>query len=154
MIEIEIPKDITKYEAKIAGVATIRQVVCVGIAGILGTAIKFGINDRYNIGELGTVLILIAAIIPCSFLIKPYGMKMEEFLLSVMTTYVLAPTKRKYRVKNRFEQEFNKMLNREKKIIALYDKNHNIKHNVVRNDPKDKPAKKVFKGKPEFTGYI
>lgn len=154
MIEIELPKDITRYEAKIAGVATMRTVVCVGIGGSLAALVKFGICDKFGLTDIQTPLMLLTVIIPCSFMIHPYGMKMEEFLASVVTTYFLAPQKRKYKTENTIESEFKQIVKREKRLISVYDKNHNIKHNIVRNDPKDKPQKKVFKGKPEYTGYL
>lgn len=155
MIEIELPKDITKYEAKLAGVITKRQAVCIGIASILA----FGAKTICNMFELYAIkqyAMMIACIIPLLFIvIQPYNMKLEDFLEQAFINNILAPTKRKYIVENTFAKEYSEMLEEEHKVIGAYNKVYNIKVPQRRiNDPKDKPRKKINKRNPELTGYL
>lgn len=155
MIEIEMPKDITKYEAKLAGVVTPRQAICVVIAVVVG----FGVRALFKIlglPQLETFGMMAAAAVPLVFAVyKPYGMKLEEFLESAFVNNVLAPTKRKYISENKYSEDLAMILKEEKHVINAYNRVYNTKpfHRHI-NDPKDRPRQKINKLNPELTGYL
>lgn len=155
MIEIELPKDITKYEAKLGGVATKRQVVCVGLAAILGYFAR-SLCDYVDLPQYKNPAMVFLAIIPILFVAcEPYGMKLEEFLEQAFINNILAPTKRKYQVENVYAQQYEKMLKEEKAVIGAYNKVYGIRVPQRKiNDPKDKPRQKPNRLNPELTGYL
>ena len=104
MIEVEIPKDITKFESKTVGPFSTRQAVCILIAApiILGSYFLFDslVSD--------TRLILSATLglpILAFGWFKPYGMKLEDFLKSAFATAVLSPKNRLYQTENIYGDE-------------------------------------------------
>ena len=102
-IEIEIPKDISKYEAKIIGPFTLRQAICtvpaIGIAVLaFTTLIKYIPKDIC----IFITIILVAPLLLCGY-IKVYGMPFEKFAKMVFISIVLAPTNRKYKTVNVYE---------------------------------------------------
>ena len=155
MIEIELPKDITKYEAKLAGVATPRQAICVGIAAMLGYAVRsLCITVGFEEGE--QPLMTLAAIIPLLFAVyKPYNMNLEDFLEQAFVGNVLAPAKRKYQIENEYAKAYEELLKEERSILGAYNKVYGIKVPPRKiNDPKDRPRMKVNHLNPELTGYL
>lgn len=103
MIEIKIPKEINKYEAKFIGPFTLRQTIAVCLALPL-CVIVFNVAKPY----LGTDATGFLCIIPASLgylfgWFRPYGMKFEKFLKSCFISAVLSPSKRKYKSKNYYE---------------------------------------------------
>ena len=81
MIEIEIPKDINKYEAKLIGPFTTRQTACFVIACALGIP-AFTSLKHYGVPQDMCMLITILIFLPAILVgwVKPYGMKFEKFL--------------------------------------------------------------------------
>ncbi len=155
MIEIEMPKDITKYEAKLAGIITPRQAICVAIAAVAAFGVR-AIFRMIGLRSIETFAMMTAAAIPLLFAAwKPYGMKLEEFLETAFINNVLAPTKRKYISENEFRTDYDKIVKEEKHVIGAYNRLYNVKvpHRRI-NDPKDKPRQKVNKLNPELTGYL
>lgn len=99
-IEIKIPKEINRYEAKAVGPFTFRQLIslvvcmpfCVGFYVLLSPVI-------------GTDLAGFVAMIPggvayCFGWYKPYGMKFEVYMKSAFVNSFLAPSKRLYKTEN------------------------------------------------------
>ena len=89
-IEMEIPKDISKYEAKIIGPFTLRQAVCtvpaVGIAVLaFTTLIKYIPKDVC----IFMTIILVAPLLLCGY-IKVYGMPFEKFAKMVFTSIAIS----------------------------------------------------------------
>ncbi len=156
MIEIEMPKDITKYEAKLAGIATPRQAVCVTIAAILGYMTRSFLKAFELSQDMETFFMMVVAAIPLAFAVyKPYGMKLEDFLGTAVVNFFLAPSKRKYISENTYRKEYDELLKDEKHVISIYNKINNIKPFRRRiNDPKDRPRQKVNTLNPELTGYL
>lgn len=104
MIEIEIPKDINKYEAKLVGPLTTRQTAC--LVGALGLGIPTFSALTNNLGAPQDVAIIVMILIVSPFLlvgwIKPYGMAFEKFIQTAFVSNVLSPAKRKYVTDNNF----------------------------------------------------
>lgn len=155
MIEIELPKDITKYEAKLAGVATKRQAVCVAISAVVLYGIKM-LCETFGLYEIKGFLMTVGAILPMTFAVwKPYNMNLEDFLEQAFMGNVVAPTKRKYVSENVYAEEYQKMVDEEHKIIGAYNKVYGLYVPQRRiNDPKDRPRQKINKRNPELTGYL
>lgn len=111
MIEIEIPKDISKYEAKLVASFTTRQVACLVIAGAI-TVPTFLALGKVAPRDVCSIVVLLEAI-PFVLLgwIKPYGMNFEQFIRTAFISNVLAPKKRKYVTMNIYDYiedaEFN-----------------------------------------------
>jgi hypothetical protein len=120
MIEIEIPKDIRKYDAKLIGPFTTRQVLCF-IPGCALGACTFLIPTFLP----QDIRLILTGIVFLPFLlvgwVKPYGMKFELFAKQIIFSTFLSPQERKYITKNQFsdktpEGDKLKAKNREKKL--------------------------------------
>ncbi len=105
MIEIEVPKDIRKYEAKLVGAFTTRQVGCLAVAAVICVPIYFLLKDILP-RDVVTLIIMILAL-PEVLLgwVKPYGMTFELFVRTAFISNVLSPKKRKYVTTNVYEYE-------------------------------------------------
>lgn len=105
MIERNIPKDITKYEAKLIGPFTTRQVVCY----IPGIIIAIGVNlVLYKV--IGDLSLLVSIILATPFFLcgswKPYGIPLEKFAKKIIVGALIAPSKRKYKTDDPFSSYF------------------------------------------------
>ena len=99
MIEKKVPRDIAKYEAKLIGPLTTRQVLF-GLAGILaGLGAFFLTKDRLGDAALFLAIVAAAPFMLCGFY-KPYNQPFEKFAASVITTIFIAPSVRKYKSEN------------------------------------------------------
>lgn len=103
MIEIEIPKDINKYEAKLIGPFTSRQTACFVGACALAIPAFLGLKEILP-RDFATFVIMIICI-PFVLIgwVKPYGMTFEQFARTAFISNVLSPKKRKYITMNNFE---------------------------------------------------
>ena len=136
MIEIEIPKDVRDYEAKLIGPFTTRQLFCfLGLVGACfltykGTSALLGKDSSFVV-----ILTMIAAI-PFGLVgwFKPYGMHFEKFAKSVFISTILAPAKRLYKIENLYDN-FDKMIDNEEKAKIAKTTNNAVK-------PAKKPKKK------------
>lgn len=118
MIEIEIPKDIRKYESKFIGPFTLRQTICVGIAAACSITI-YNTVGKLLIQDMRAPLCFIAAA-PALLAgwYKPYGLPLEKFLKVIIVTMILAPTKRLYKTANIYDcltQDEKALMNKETK---------------------------------------
>lgn len=102
MIEIRIPKEVNKYEAKFIGPFTLRQSVCLLIALPTCVLLYNLLSPYVPMDMVGFVLIIPASIAFLFGWFRPYGMKFEKFLQSVFISSFVAPSKRKYCTENYF----------------------------------------------------
>ena len=133
MLEAPIPKDIRKYEAKLVGPFTTRQLVCF----LGGAALAYGTYKLFGT-YLGTqTTMVICSIVAAPFLVmgwyKPYGMPFEKFFKSAFISSVLSPRNRKYKTKNVFDSladdpkpisksEYKKRLKKDNKMAKENEK--------------------------------
>ena len=96
-IQKVIPKDIRKYEPKLIGPFTTRQVLCFTPAAILSVAIFMGFSKILPIDIRFALVTIVAAPFILFGVCKPYNMPLEKFLKTVFVSTVLAPKYRKYR---------------------------------------------------------
>ena len=101
-IERAIPKDISKYEAKLIGPLTTRNVVF----GIPGFALGVGCYFLLRPFVSNDVNFFIDIAVALPFLLcgwyKPYGIPFEKYISIVFVSQVLAPKHRKYRTENTY----------------------------------------------------
>jgi len=132
MLVAQIPKDIRKYDAKLVGPFTARQLVCF----IGGTAASYGCYKLLG-AALGGSTFTVCSLFAVPFIlvgwIKPYGMAFEKFFKSAFISTVLAPRNRKYKTKNFYAQaadtiekmsdsEYKKRIRKEKKLVQKNEK--------------------------------
>lgn len=116
-IEREVPKDISRYESKLLGPFTTRQIVC-GVPGIALAIGGYFISQPYVNDDIS---FFIAFIIGMPFLLcgwaKPYGIPLEKYLSIIFVSQVLAPKHRKYVTENTYKdiEEKKEMPKKEKK---------------------------------------
>lgn len=103
-IEKDIPKDICKYESKLIGPFTTRQVVC-SIPGVLLGVGAFFLLGQFGIAQDIKLIVATTLCIPfllCGF-VKLYDIPFEKFFLILLFTSFLAPKHRIYKTENNFE---------------------------------------------------
>lgn len=126
MIEVQIPKDVRKYEAKLVGPFTTRQLFFF-IAASLISYISFKAISQ-SLGSETAIMVCVLLVTPILLVgwYKPYGMPFEKFFQSAFISTVLAPKHRKYKTKNFYKssvlqftplsiKEYKKRLAKEKK---------------------------------------
>lgn len=128
MIEMEIPKDIRKYEAKLIGPLTTRQTVCFVGAAALALSVFFLLDFIPQDVRYFLIILVAAPFLLCGWY-KPYGMPFEKFVQTAFITSVLAPANRKYASKNIYESEIKKVeeSNNKKNKNSKNNKNNKIK---------------------------
>ena len=108
MIEVPIPKDITKVKTTLIGPFSTRMVVCGVIAAavdfavlslISAFAIPLSLNSKIGIGVILAMPILAFAII------TPYDMPLEKFLKNAFVLNYLAPKTRVYQIENFYNSQ-------------------------------------------------
>ena len=105
MIELEIPKDIRRYEAKLFGPFTTRQAICFIIAAVIALFVYFGLKDIIVQDILFFVIIIVdLPLLLCGW-VKPYGMHFEKFAKTAIGTTFISPAARKYVTENRFSDK-------------------------------------------------
>ena len=107
MIQIEIPKDIRKYEAKLIGPLTTRQTVCFLLAVAVALPLYFSLSFLPN--DFKYILIgAICAPILLAGWIKPFGVNFEDFIRIVFITNILSPKNRIYKINNPYSDKREK----------------------------------------------
>ena len=108
-LEIQIPKEITKYEAKLIGPLTTRQTFCSVIGGTAAILANYLCGLVAPDFATGAVVFAAAPFVALGF-IKIYEMPFEQFAIGYVKTHILAPQTRKSKIKNQFaliESEIN-----------------------------------------------
>ena len=100
MIEIKMPNEINKYEAKAAGPFTLRQLICLIICMPIGIGIFLLAKPFIGVDLAGFLVLIPGAVAFLFGWYKPYGMKFEKYLRSVFISSFLAPSKRVYKTEN------------------------------------------------------
>lgn len=100
MIEIKIPKEINRYEAKAVGPFSVRQLVCLLICLPAGIGL-FMLTKPFIGTDLAGFLVFIPGTIGYLFgWYKPYGLPFEKYLKMTFINSFLAPSKRLYKTEN------------------------------------------------------
>ena len=123
MAYVNVPNDLSKVKNKLAFNLTKRQLVCFGIAAVVG--IPSYLFTRTAIGNMGAMLLMITIMLPC-FLFAMYerdGLPFEKVLRNILRSTFLWPRTRPYRTEN-----FYMILTKEREV------------NTVEPDKKDETA--------------
>ena len=103
MIEIKIPKEVTKFEPKLIGPFTVRQSVVLLIIVPIISVIYMQLSKQLDSAICAYLCVPIAAIGALFGWIKPYGLPFEKYLSSVFIGSVLAPAVRVYKTENYYD---------------------------------------------------
>lgn len=107
MLEVRMLNDIRKYEPKLLGPFTARQLICVLIAVPIFVLLLILLpidNFLYRV-----IAALVPALPPimCGY-VKVGNMHMEKYVMRVVYKNYLTPRKRAYKVENSLKKEFTK----------------------------------------------
>lgn len=100
MAYVNVPNDLSKIKNKLLFNLTKRQLICFGIAAVIG--IPTYLFTRSGIGNMGAMLLMIIIMLPC-FLFAMYerdGLPFEKILRNVARTVFLWPRVRPYKTEN------------------------------------------------------
>ena len=113
MIETQVPKDVSVYEAPLIGPLTSRQAICVAAAAAVEyiyytTVNTIGLNlDNNTLICIGMVL---AAPILYMAVGKPYGMRAETYVYNYLLPSMVAPKNRVYKTTIIYDVMYDELL--------------------------------------------
>lgn len=107
MIEVEMSDDIRKYNTKVWGPFTKRQLICIVIGLVYSTPIALLIPVSLDNKMLIWGILIIPAL-ACGYVTLD-GAAMEVMLLRIIYLYFLTPARRKCIQKNLFHEEMKQM---------------------------------------------
>lgn len=99
-IEIKIPKEVNKYEAKLIGPFTKRETAALVVAAPIWIASYNLLKPHVSFDVIIIVLLIEGSIAWLFGWSKFYGMRFEKFLKNVFVSAFIAPSKRLYRTEN------------------------------------------------------
>lgn len=100
MAYVNVPTDLSRIKTKMAFNLTKRQLICFGIAAVVG--IPTYLLTRTAIGNTGAMFLMIGLMLPC-FLLAMYerdGLPFEKVLRNIVRASFLWPRTRPYRTEN------------------------------------------------------
>ncbi len=105
MAYVSVPKDLTKVKSKVMFNLTKRQVVCLGIAAVLGLPFYFITKDYIGISNAATGMVLL--MLPAFFfaMYEKDGLSFEKLLMNMLSVKLFRPAVRRYEVENLYETE-------------------------------------------------
>jgi len=117
MAFVNVPKDLNKVKTKVALNLTKRQLICFGIAAVIG--IPAYIFSRGAIGNSAAALLMIGIMLPFFFLAmyEKDGQPAEIILRNFVRTKVVWAGKRPYKSENLYD-----IMEKEAKIVATKSK--------------------------------
>lgn len=131
MLEVKVPQDIRKYETKILGPLSGRQLV-LGVAAVASLVFVTFVLSAVLPTSLCRILQVLSIMPFAAFMfIKPYGMPLEKFLTTILYSTILSSSKRKYANKNSYKSIAHK--------VELIEKE---KAKKAKKAPKESKAKK------------
>ena len=105
MAFVSVPKDLTKVKNKIIFNLTKRQLICFGVAAVVG--LPFYFLSRGIIGSSNAATGMSLLMLP-AFLFAMYekdGLPLEKVLKNMITVKFIRPPVRKYEVENLYEKK-------------------------------------------------
>lgn len=129
MLEAQIPKDIRKYESKFVLMFTLRQFICLIVAGVVAFILYQLTKDIF--GSTTASYICFISAIPEVLIgwVKVQGIPFEKFVQTAFISNVLAKPTRVYEIKNPYRKalkpinklspkEYKKTLKQRKALAA------------------------------------
>ena len=120
-LKVDMVKDPTKVKAKFIGSFTKRQVVCYGLAALIG--IPFYLMTKDTIGKETAALFMVALMFPfiIASMYEKDGLPAERYFYRFFLWKFIRPVKRTYRKENRFERDA-KRKKMEEEVMKLEQK--------------------------------
>ena len=115
-IYTKVPRDLTRVKEKIIFNMTKRQLVCFGMAALIGFPAYFYLKNRA--GATTASLCMVFLMIPM-FLLAMYdknGQPLEVLIMQMIRTKYLRCKKRPYKLEKNYQSEKNKCLNEKKSL--------------------------------------
>lgn len=103
MIEIEMSKDIREFAPKVMGPFTLRQIICLLLAVVIALPILLLLTNMEFTNRMIIAAVAATPVLACGW-VDFFGMPLEKFVVHIIKTSVITPTKRKYVVKNEFAE--------------------------------------------------
>ena len=102
-LKVDMVKDPTKVKPKFIGSFTKRQVVCYGLAALIG--IPFYLMTKDTIGKETAALFMVALMFPfiIASMYEKDGLPAERYFFRFFLWKFMRPVKRSYKKENRFE---------------------------------------------------
>lgn len=100
MIEIKIPQEINKYEAKLVGPFTTRQTVCLCCMGLLCVGTYNVLKPVIPSDYLYFLCLILGVPFALCGWYKPYGMHFEKFFVAVLFNTIISSSKRVFKSDN------------------------------------------------------
>ena len=118
MAYVNVPKDLTKIKSKVLFNLTKRQLICFGLAALMGVPLFFLLKG--GIGTTVAALVMIGVMRPgCLFVVyEMIGQPLEVVLRNVVQTKFTRPKERPYRTENLYAV-LEKQRNLEKEVSAI-----------------------------------
>lgn len=144
MISIEMTDDIRKFQPKIVGNFTMRQIVCTALGLGISLPLALALCDTWD-NRLLIIGLIGAPIVACGFT-SMNNLPLEIFAIRYVYFKFLTPRKRKYKIENSFRRDMEayKKQVEKKKLSKLkpeqrnaYIKNKQQKKNVTYSKKKD-----------------
>jgi hypothetical protein len=118
---VPVPKDLTKVKTKVMFGLTKRQLVCFGVAAVIG--VPTYLLTRGVIGNSAAVIIMILLMLP-AFFIAMYekdGQPAEKIIRNIIRSRYFFPRVRPYRTENIYTAVTSMVNREEKRYIAVKD---------------------------------
>ena len=100
MAYVNVPTDLSKIKTKLAFNLTKRQLICFGIAAVVG--IPTYLFTRSAVGNTAAMFLMIGLMLPCFFfaMYERDGLPFEKVLRNIIRAAFLCPPTRPYRTEN------------------------------------------------------
>ena len=118
MAYVNVPKDLTKIKSKVLFNLTKRQLICFGLAALIGVPLFFLLKG--GIGTTAAAMVMIVVMLP-GFLFGVYeknGQPLEVVVRNVVQTKFTRPKERPYRTENLYAV-LEKQRKLEKEVSAI-----------------------------------
>ena len=119
MAYVNVPKDLTKIKSKVLFNLTKRQLICFGLAALMGVPLFFLLKG--SIGTTAAAMVMIVVMLP-GFLFGVYeknGQPLEVVAKHIIQTKFIAPKERPYQTQNLYAVlERQRKLEKEVSAIA------------------------------------
>ena len=122
MAYVSVPKDLSKVKTKVALNLTKRQLVCFGIAALIGVPIY--LLTRKALGNSVAALLMIAVMLPFFFLgiYEKDGMPAEKIMLNYVRYRFVWPGTRPYKTENLYKLLSSKDIVKQSKEASITSK--------------------------------
>ena len=113
MIETQVPKDVSVYEAPLIGPLTSRQAICIAAAAAV-EYIYYTIVNTIGLNLDTNTLICIGMVLAAPILYmavgKPYGMRAETYIYNYLLPSMVAPKNRVYETTIIYDVMYDELL--------------------------------------------